>query len=327
MGKPMDTNQPIFMWTGPGRLANDADIELSGTDPLTGKAMSYIARVKSIGQDDDMGGGEDKSDILTQGPCVYDRGTDTYLLIEPSKPQPVRFHHCYQCFARAISSQKTKTNFWIVSRDGCCSTLGTFYHHETGNPVGEWSIGEPAHMWQSKLNSGNTENPLVIDLNFWKNHPKKYADYKNVTVYQDPIARFHNLCNYWWRAYDKSAYQLCPTIELAKELHASKEKAIWHFIALAEANLYNPPGKWEQHLASHEMHYTEMPILDLIVPLQLLDTYFEKELGMTPVHGNVESKWHITHEDFTEEMLQVISKIYAHDFDIPIQYAPKFYKA
>ena len=58
MGKPMDTNQPIFMWTGPGRLANDADIELSGTDPLTGKAMSYIARVKSIGQDDDMGGGK-----------------------------------------------------------------------------------------------------------------------------------------------------------------------------------------------------------------------------------------------------------------------------
>lgn len=259
-------------------------------------------------------------DFTNSGPCVYDKGTNTLILIDLTQKRPVFFIHQDFRAARGIISKKKETVFWIVSRCGCSSILGTVLAGEIGSDVPEYMRGEPARIWCYQQ-----KNLVMRQRDYIVSHPEEFKDFRNVTVYCDPYKRFANIANYFSRGWSNGVKQLQPCAEALQQCYHDREKAIWHVMALVEANLYNKVFYWDSHVSSCYRHYIEMPQIDTIVPLGLLDIYFEKELGLKPQRCNMENTLWITEDDLNEEMREKLSKLWADDLQVPNIYADKFY--
>lgn len=218
--------------------------------------------------------------------------------------------HCTTDYLPFIPFPDQKVLIWNIWRNGSSTIIRTRAALDGVN----FEAGEPSMCHFLQPYGYKYEHVFAeYDLN-------KYRDYKHVAFVQNGEERFIKLTDYWYRTYPFTKYgnDYLPPIK-----HDIKDNSIdavveWQ-CCLGYFNSFSTSNEYEQHMWPQYKYLECMPLLDLVVDLKDMTSFFEDEMGIPCKNANVESKPPvITRESFNEELQTLIAHIYQKDNEIVI---------
>lgn len=192
---------------------------------------------------------------------------------------------------------------YVIPKNGCSSIMSAagLYDYQL-NFSEPWAHGE-AYQVIIKIRDYNSS---------------KYSGYTHFAVYNDPVERFVNLCNY---TYARKHFLVAP--------YALPELPKGEFISslITMASVIAPRRGLEPHFQTQWHYLREMPYLDYLVHIKDFSRFQVDQLGFENVvrANKSSSDRKITLQDFTEDQVNSVRRIYAEDYLIPQLYGNKMY--
>lgn len=169
---------------------------------------------------------------------------------------------------KAVIHDASKTIIWLIPRNASASIVASL----------NYGITTENEMWEKH----------TISLDDYTQKKEEYADYKHVVVVQNPLSRFSGWVEYLLSKQALDSHLLNSIPETKQDSITPVDTAVWQVAALARLVNANPTFDVAPQLLSQSHFISKLPAVDVIVPLPYLDYYLHNELGVLPVHKNMD---------------------------------------
>lgn len=200
---------------------------------------------------------------------------------------------------RAAVHDASKTIYWLLPMMATSSILLSIHSPSLGKDV------TLPNLWN--------EHTITVDA--YNNNKDKYEGYKHVAPVYDPRERFMNWINFLYinGAMDYYLQQAVPESRM-HEL-ADVKTAAWHMLAVAKLVNENPTFDTANELLSETHMLTQLPPIDVLVPLPRTDYYLQEEMGLLAIHGSMTTDRKVWLGGI-EGLADQLKEIYKDDFEL-----------
>lgn len=149
-----------------------------------------------------------------------------------------------------------------------------------------------------------------------------YRDYKHVAVVQNGEDRFIKLVDYWWRTI-QSPVRAYAGRNIPPRKHSLYRKSTQAFIEMlcgfSYFNSFAPQNHQEPHMLPQWKRIQCLPVLDRVIELKDLTSFFQDEMGIPCKEANREASAPVITRDIIPDELQtLIAHVYKKDSEIKI---------